>query len=156
MNYLIVSYQAASRSETHTHTQIHKVFLLKMITRPSADMVLEMLFSSKKQTVLTVLILSLLIRVVADGGGESAASSPVGQRRKLQFPLLIPAPWNAGIVPVTAGFQSTLKCNWTLERQTGKGRCCQGQSLAWHAIARSSLIDLYNPPTPQRHSVSLI
>ncbi len=61
-----------------------------------------------------------------------------------------PAPWNAGIVLVTAGFQSTLKRNWTLERQTEKGRHCQGQSLAWRAIATSGLIDLYkaNPPLP--------
>lgn len=75
---------------------------------------------------------------------------PSGRGEKLHFPSVIPAPWNAGIVLVTAGFQSTLKCNWTLERQTEKGRHCQGQSLAWHAIATSGLIDLYkaNPPLP--------
>lgn len=65
------------------------------------------------------------------------------EEEKLQFPSGIPAPWNAGIVLVTAGFPSTLKCNWTLERQTEKGRHCQGQSLARHAIATSGLIDLY-------------
>lgn len=62
---------------------------------------------------------------------------------KPQFPSFIPTPWNAGIVLVTAGFQSTLKCNWTLKRQTDRGGYCQGQSQAWHAIATSSLIDLY-------------
>lgn len=67
---------------------------------------------------------------------------------KLQFPSVIFAPWNAGIVLVTAGFQSTFKRNWTLERQTEKGRHCQGQSLAWHAMATSRLIDLYKPPLP--------
>ena len=55
-------------------------------------------------------------------------SSSIGQRRekKLQVPSVIPVPRNAGIVLVTAGFQSTLKRNWTLERQTEKGRHCQG------------------------------
>lgn len=80
-------------------------------------------------------------------------------KKKLQFPSVIPALWDAGIVLETAGFQSTLKCNWTLERQTGKERHCQGQSLAWHAIATSGLIDLYKAPSPPsltRHSVLLI
>lgn len=85
-------------------------------------------------------------------------SSPIGQGEKLQFPSVIPAPWNAGIVLVTARFQSTLKCNWTLERQTEKGRHCQGQSLAWHAIATSGLIDLYkaNPPSILSHWFRLL
>lgn len=78
-----------------------------------------------------------------------------GRGEKLQFPSVILAPWNAGIVLVTAGFQSTLKCNWTLKRQTEKGRHCQGQSLARHAIATSCLIDLYKA-IPRCHSVSLI
>lgn len=69
------------------------------------------------------------------------------KEEKLHFPSAIPAARNAGNVPVTAGFQSTLKCNWTLEHQTEKGRHCQGQSLAWHVIATSTLIDLYKAPT---------
>lgn len=72
---------------------------------------------------------------------------PPGKAGKLQFPPVIPAQWNPGIVLVTAGFQSTLKCNWTRERQTEKERHCQGQSLAWHAIATSVLIDLYKATT---------
>lgn len=75
---------------------------------------------------------------------------PLGRERKLHFPQVIPAQWNPGIVLVTAGFQSTLKCNWTRERQTEKERHCQGQSLAWHAIATSVLIDLYKATTTHR------
>lgn len=110
-----------------------------------------------------VLVLVTVFSLVADYTDTTKepaeGSSPVGQRKKrLQFPSVIPATWNAGIVLVTAGFQSTLKCNWTLERQTEKGRHCQGQSLAWHAIATCGLIDLYKapPPPPCCHSVSLI
>lgn len=68
--------------------------------------------------------------------------------KKLHFPSVISVLWNAGIVLVTAGFQSTLKCNWTLERQAETGGHSQGQSLAWHAIATSSLIDLYKADPP--------
>lgn len=75
------------------------------------------------------------------------------EEEKLQCPSVIPAPWNAGIVLVIAGFQSTLKCNWTLEIQAEKGRHCQGQSLVWHAIATSGLIDLHkaNPAAILSH-----
>lgn len=161
---IIVPYQATSWREPHkltAHTQTHKVVLFKLITRSSADTDAEMLCSWKNKR------FSLLFLCSSYLHGHGAAkcpkamkeppevSSPIGKRRKLQFPSVIPAPWNAGIVLVTAGFQSTLKCNWTLERQTEKGRHCQGQSLAWHAIATSGLIDLYKA-TPHCHSVSLI
>lgn len=78
------------------------------------------------------------------------------EEEKLHFPPVVPAQWNPGIVLVTAGFQSTLKCNWTRVRQTEKERHFQGQSLAWHAIATSVPIDLYKATLTPRHSVLLI
>ena len=170
VNCLIITpYQATSRREPHkladgTHTEIHKVVLFRIITRSSADTGVETPFSWGKKNLIALIFFTPFAWSWCGTEGMKKktpdVSSPAGQGcEKLQFPSVLPAPWNAGIVRVTAGSQSTLKCNWTLERQTEKGRHCQGQSLAWHAVATSGLIDLYKatpPPPPRCHSVSLI
>lgn len=130
--------------------------MFKTITRASADSGVEMQFSweNNRFRFFTVFAWSRCCKVDRDHGKKKKhhqrSVHTSGRGEKLQFPSVIPAPWNAGIVLVTAGFQSTLKCNWTLERRTEKGRHCQGQSLAGHAIATSGLIDLYkaSPPPP--------
>lgn len=150
MNCLIIApYQATSWRATQAgrqHTQIHKVVLFKMITRSNADTIDKMLFSWKNKCLSLLLLCSPYLH--CHGAAEyieamekkkcSRSVHPSGKGEKLQFPPVTPALWNAGIVLVTAGFQSTLKCNWTLERQTEKGRHCQGQSLAWHASYKRS------------------
>lgn len=70
-------------------------------------------------------------------GGEKKVTGQFtcqAEVEKTQFPSFIPTPWNAGIVLVTAGFQSTLKCNWTLKRQTDGGVLSRSiTSLACHS-----------------------
>lgn len=124
-----------AHSNTHTDTQG------RLVLKRSQDQVLihvlKMLFSREEtkgsycfhsvQAAVSVLIGRKKRR--KKGKKWSVHSSVRGGKNYNSHQSFLP-PRNAGIGLKTAGFQSTLKCNWTLERQPETGRHCQGQSTS--------------------------
>lgn len=140
MNWLIVSHQGTNMwcTRKHTHTDTQGCLVLKRSQDQVLICVLKMLFS-REETKGSYCSHSVQAAVCVLTGRKkrrkkkekkwSVHSSVRGGKNYNSHQSFLP-PWNAGIVLKTAGFQSTLKCNWTLERQPETGRHCQGQSTS--------------------------
>lgn len=139
-NCFLSGYEDAVHTQTHTHTDTQGRLVLKWSQDQVLIRVLKMLFSRDKtkgpycsRSVQAAVCVHWAQKKRRRGKKKgmkwSVHSSVRGGKNYNSHQSFLP-PRNAGIVLKTAGFQSTLKCNWTLERQPEMGRHCQGQSTS--------------------------